>query len=178
MKNQPPETLETSFYYVLNELATSTVASEQQKLIKCLASVDNVKLIDELIKLAVYGTQPKDYTGNEAKIRDQDLTFTLTSISSRSQTGNNMVWSWLRVHWYELVDKFSLNDRTLGRFAPSVVEGFDSEEKLWEVRDFFEATEGGAGEGYRANALATIESNIFWVENNLEDVLGWIKSRE
>ena len=61
--------------------------------------------------------------------------------------------------------------------VPGIVDGYNTEYGLWAAQDFFGITEGGAGEGPRANALDQIRANIQWVDDYIDDIDGWLNQR-
>ena len=61
--------------------------------------------------------------------------------------GNSLAWDYVRSNWESLVDRFTLNNRYLGRLPGQVVSGFVTRFKRDEVKAFFKKyPEGGAGE--------------------------------
>ena len=68
-----------------------------------------------------------------------------------------MAFDWARVHWAELVERFTTGDRNFGRMVPNMVDYYNTEYGLWAASDFFKMTEGGAGEGPRATSLDKIQ---------------------
>ena len=62
--------------------------------------------------------------------------------------GNPIVWKFLREEWPYLVDRFSLNDRYLGRIPKTIASGFSTKLELEELKAFFaKYPKAGAG-GY------------------------------
>ena len=60
--------------------------------------------------------------------------------------GSPIVWDYLRSHWLDLVDRFSLNDRYLGRMPKFIGADFSTEFRLQQMKDFFaKYPEAGAG---------------------------------
>lgn len=81
----------------------------------------------------------------------------------------------MREHWQDLVDRFTLNERSLGRFIPAITGGFSTTTKLDEVKAFFaKYPEAGAGAIARKEALQRIENNIQWLANNERNVTQWL----
>ena len=61
-------------------------------------------------------------------------------------TGNPIVWKFLREEWPYLVNRFSLNNRYLGRMPKSVASRFSTKLELDELKSFFSKyPEAGAG---------------------------------
>jgi glutamyl aminopeptidase len=60
--------------------------------------------------------------------------------------GAPIVWKFIREEWPYLVNRFSLNDRYLGRLPQIVTADFSSQFQLQETNDFFNKyPEAGAG---------------------------------
>ena len=71
----------------------------------------------------------------------------LNEVSAFSRNaGSPIVWKFVREEWPYLVNRFSLNDRYLGRLPLVVTTDFSSEFQLQEIKDFFaKYPEAGAG---------------------------------
>jgi len=157
---------EWSFVYdqYMNEL----VASEKRTLMRALASTENVTTIDYMLN-----TMAADKT----IVLEQDFFTFISYISGATSIGNQMAFDWARVHWAELVERFSTGDRNFGRMVPGIVDGYNTAYGLWAASDFFAQTEGGAGEGPRATALDQIEANIQWVDDYIDIIDAWLSSK-
>nr|XP_023019130.1 glutamyl aminopeptidase-like isoform X4 [Leptinotarsa decemlineata]XP_023019138.1 glutamyl aminopeptidase-like isoform X4 [Leptinotarsa decemlineata] len=139
-------------------------ASEKVKLVYGLASVENVTLLNRLIELA------KD----ESIVRGQDF-FTVLQYISANPQGTELVWTWVRENWEYLVGRFTLNDRYLGSLIPAITGRFASEEKIIEMKAFFEKyPNAGAGKASRAKALETVQNNIRWLSRYRTVVENWV----
>ncbi|CAG9823833.1 unnamed protein product [Phaedon cochleariae] len=141
-------------------------ANEKLKLMRGLASTENVTILTGLIDLA------KD----ENVVRGQDY-FTVLQYISINPLGTELVWQWVRNNWEYLVNRFTLNDRYLGSLIPAITGRFATEEKITEMKTFFEKyPEAGAGKASRAKALETVQNNIRWLSTYKETVENWISS--
>ena len=66
--------------------------------------------------------------------------------------GNPIVWKFLREEWPYLVDRFSLNDRYLGRIPKTIAAGFSTKLELEELKAFFSKyPKAGAGKKQNNN---------------------------
>ena len=73
-----------------------------------------------------------------------DLQFLKKYISFK--LGLPIVWNFLRDEWSYLVERFSLNDRYLGRMPKYIGSTFASQFRLNEMKDFFKKyPDAGAG---------------------------------
>lgn len=110
-------------------------------------------------------------------VRSQDALNCLQSISNNPE-GTHLVWDWVRNNWQVLVKRYTLNDRYLGRLIPAITKKFATKIKHEEIQAFFEKyPEAGAGAIYRKQALETVETNIKWLENNVNAIDRWLDSR-
>lgn len=111
---------------------------------------------------------------DEKNVRGQDY-FTCLSNIATNPIGEPLVWEYVRNNWQKLVDRFTLNERYLGRLIPSITGGFTTNIKLDEVKTFFaKYPEAGAGAAARKEALQRIENNIQWLDNNQQKVTTWL----
>jgi len=142
-------------------------AQEKRKLLYGLAQIKEPWVLHRFIDLA------KD----ESNIRSQDY-FSALSYISNNPSGNMLVWNFVQSEWKYLVQRFTLNDRYLGRLPKTVVEGFSTEFELKQVQRFFEENpEAGAGARARKQAVEQIENNIKWLKEHREVVHNWLEER-
>ena len=113
-----------------------------------------------------------------------------------------IVWNFLRDEWSYLVERFSLNDRYLGRMPKYIGSTFASQFRLNEMKDFFKKyPDAGAGKYYyfwlkiiiilwyviifvclyflgaraRKQAIEAVENNINWLENHETAIRNWLE---
>lgn len=143
-------------------------AQEKLKLLRGLASIQEPWILYKLMDLA------KD----ETKIRSQDY-FTLLTYVSWNRVGEPLVWDFVRNEWEYLVQRFTLNDRLLGRLMQTITEKFATETKLEEMRAFYaKYPDAGAGANYRKIALETVQNNINFVNSKAaQDVHEWLQQQ-
>ena len=107
------------------------------------------------------------------------------------------MWEFVRSNWEFLVDRYSINDRYLGRLPKYVSKTFSTEFRLNEMKEFFaKYPEAGAGKSFvldlvpfvalivyfniltgkraRKQALENIENNISWLRRHQEAVYTWL----
>ncbi|CAG0886917.1 unnamed protein product [Cyprideis torosa] len=116
---------------------------------------------------------------NESIVRGQDFLSLLGYISG-NPVGLPIVWDFLREEWEYLVDRFSLNDRYLGRLVPQITSTFKSQVKLEEMLAFFaKYPEAGAGARAREQALETVRNNIKWATDPdyLSSIKKWLEEK-
>ncbi|XP_054469941.1 glutamyl aminopeptidase [Anoplopoma fimbria] len=142
----------------------SSLAQEKDKLLSGLASVENVVLLYRLLEAS------KD----ESVVRSQDL-FTLVRYVSYNPLGQNMAWEWTTLNWDYLVNRYTINDRSLGRLLTQISTTYNTELQLWKMEHFFKLTpNAGAGVTSRKQALETVRNNIEWIRSNENEIKGWL----
>ncbi|NXM15054.1 AMPE aminopeptidase, partial [Ploceus nigricollis] len=155
---------ETSWNYMFDKYQETSLAQEKEKLLYGLASVRNITLLDRYLK----------YIYNTSLIKSQDV-FTVLRYISYNTYGKTMAWDWIRLNWQYLVDRFTINDRTLGRIV-TIAQTFNTELQLWQMENFFEKyPNAGAGEMPRSQTLEQVKSNIQWLKENKEEIYSWLK---
>ncbi|XP_027749159.1 glutamyl aminopeptidase isoform X1 [Empidonax traillii] len=154
---------ESSWNYMFRKYQETTLAQEKEKLLYGLASVKNITLLDRYLK----------YIYNTSLIKSQDV-FTVLRYISYNTYGKTMAWDWIRLNWQYLVDRFTINDRTLGRIV-TITQTFNTELQLWQMENFFEKyPNAGAGEMPRSQSLEQVKSNIEWLKENKEEIRAWL----
>jgi len=115
---------------------------------------------------------------NESNVRSQDY-FSVLQLVNLNPVGSPLAWEYLREEWDYLVDRFTLNDRYLGRTVKYMVEDFTTEFQLNQVDNFFlENPESGAGSRSRKQALEKIKLNIKWLKDHRVVLHNWLLNRQ
>ncbi|XP_039992322.1 glutamyl aminopeptidase [Xiphias gladius] len=144
----------------------TSLAQEKDKLLYGLASVENVNLLYKLLEA----------TKDESVVRSQDL-FTVVRYVSVNPLGKSMAWDWTTLNWDYLVNRYTINDRNLGRLLSRITTTYNTELQLWKMKHFFGLTpDAGAGEMPRQQALETVRSNIEWIRRNGDEIRGWLEN--
>ncbi|XP_041036385.1 glutamyl aminopeptidase [Carcharodon carcharias] len=152
--------------FMLKKYQETPLAQEKDKLLYGLASVENVWLLDRFLK----------YIKNESLIKSQDV-FTVLRYISYNKYGKTMAWDWMRLNWEYLVERYTINDRNLGRLVSRITRSFNTELSLWQMKDFFaKYPKAGAGETPRKQALETVQTNIEWLKRNKAEIEQWLQS--
>ncbi|XP_065343747.1 aminopeptidase A-like isoform X1 [Cloeon dipterum] len=113
---------------------------------------------------------------NESYVRGQDY-FSVLQYMSDNPLGSSIVWNFVRDQWQYLVDRFTLNSRSLGRLIPRITQNFNTQTRLDEMKDFFaKYPDAGAGASARAQALEKVEANIQWVSLYYSDIEKWLET--
>lgn len=157
---------ETSWNYMFEKYQETSLAQEKEKLLYGLASVKNITLLDRYLK----------YIYNTSLIKSQDV-FTVLRYISYNTYGKTMAWDWIRLNWQYLVDRFTINDRSLGRIV-TITQTFNTELQLWQMENFFEKyPNAGAGELPRSQSVEQVKNNIEWLKVNKEDIKKWLDAQ-
>ncbi|ELK36549.1 Glutamyl aminopeptidase [Myotis davidii] len=153
---------EASWNYTLDQYQKTPLAQEKEKLLYALASIKNVTILSRYL----------DLLKDSNLIKSQDV-FTVIRYISYNSYGKSMAWNWIQLNWEYLVNRFTLNDRTLGRIV-TIAEPFNTELQLWQMESFFKKyPEAGAGEKPREQALETVKNNIEWLKQNRKSISEW-----
>ncbi|XP_012369141.1 glutamyl aminopeptidase [Octodon degus] len=153
---------EASWNYTLEQYQKTSLAQEKEKLLYGLASVKSVPLLARYL----------DLLKDPNVIKSQDV-FTVIRYISYNSYGKNMAWTWIQLNWDYLINRFTINDRNLGRIV-TIAEPFNTELQLWEMKSFFaKYPEAGAGETPREQVLETVQNNIEWLKQNRDAIRQW-----
>lgn len=144
----------------------TSLAQEKDKLLYGLASVEDLDLLTTLLEA----------TKNENIVRSQDL-FTVVRYVSYNPLGQRMAWDWTTLNWDYLVNRYTINDRNLGRLLNQITTTYNTDYQLWTMQHFFSLTlNAGAGEMPRKQALETVINNIEWIRSNENEIRAWLEN--
>jgi len=156
---------ETTWNTMLQRYMEETNAQEKTKLLKGLAWINQPWMIRQFIRLAK----------NETIVRSQDYLLCLRYIA-QNPIGLPIVWEFLRDEWSYLVDRFSLNDRYLGRMPKYISYTFSSQIRLDELLTFYKKyPDAGAGKRARKQAIEAITNNIKWLQKHNTTIHNWFE---
>lgn len=65
-------------------------------------------------------------------LKQQDVLTALSNLSG-NPAARSIVWEWVRENWEKLVEKYTINERTLGRLIPTITARFSTQTRLDEV---------------------------------------------
>ncbi|CAM1298657.1 ENPEP (predicted) [Pycnogonum litorale] len=111
-----------SWQFMWNRYRNVTSAQEKSKLLYGLSMTRIPWLLRRYLKRAE----------NEDNVKRQDYFSVLIYISS-NPAGHPLTWLYLREKWPELVDRFTLNERYLGRAVKAITQSFTNQFSLSEV---------------------------------------------
>ncbi|XP_072261800.1 glutamyl aminopeptidase [Pyxicephalus adspersus] len=154
-----------SWNFLFQKYQNTSLAQEKEKLLQGMASANSIPLLNEYL----------NYIYNTNLIKSQDALNVIYYISVYSKLGKQMAWDWVRINWDYLVNRYTINDRNLGRIVTRISGTFNTETQLWQMENFFERyPNAGAGETPRKQALETVKNNIEWVKNNKNGIKAWL----
>uniref|UniRef100_A0A8C5LXC1 Aminopeptidase n=1 Tax=Leptobrachium leishanense TaxID=445787 RepID=A0A8C5LXC1_9ANUR len=155
----------SSWDYMFKQYQETTLAQEKEKLLQGLASTNDIELIDRFLS----------YIYNTTLIKSQDALNVIYYIAVNSKHGKQMAWDWVRINWDYLVNRYTINDRNLGRIITRISGAFNTPLQLWQMENFFERNpNAGAGETPRKQGLETVNNNIAWVGLNKQGIKAWL----
>ncbi|KAG7170009.1 glutamyl aminopeptidase-like [Homarus americanus] len=138
-------------------------AQEKTKLAVGLANTKEDWITQRLLMLA----------RNESVVRSQDY-FSLLNNMAKQPWNTHIVWNFVKSNWEELVERFTLNNRYLGRMVKYVCTRFTSPDQLMEMKEFFEKyPNAGSGARSRQQALEEVEGNIKWINQHGDSLYDW-----
>ncbi|XP_062127173.1 glutamyl aminopeptidase [Drosophila sulfurigaster albostrigata] len=176
--NRPaPDLREVVYYYGMQQSSSESNweklweifkaesdASEKLKLMYGLSGVQDPQLLYRFLDLG----------SDESIIRSQDYLTCIQNIAA-NPVGEPVVWEFYREQWPQLVERYGLNSRYLGRVIASITGRFESQVKLDEVEAFYNKyPESGAGAASRQQAIETIKYNINWLQENGASIANWL----
>nr|XP_045603518.1 glutamyl aminopeptidase-like [Procambarus clarkii] len=148
---------------VLARYINETNAQEKTKLALGLASTKEDWITQRLLMVA----------RNETIVRSQDY-FSILNDIAKQPWSTHLVWNFVKSHWEELEERFTLSNRYLGRMVKFVCTRFTSSSQLQEMKEFFaEFPNAGSGARARQQALEEVEGNIKWVEKHEDSLYRW-----
>ncbi|QQP53516.1 Uncharacterized protein FKW44_006021, partial [Caligus rogercresseyi] len=114
---------------------------------------------------------------NDSVIRQQDYFSALRHINS-NPIGSPLIWNYIRQYWPDIVGRFGIGDRYLGKLVKSVISKFTTPLQLEEVELFFKKyPDGGAGSRGRDQGIEKIKNNIKWLSLHQKDIESWLTTQ-
>ncbi|XP_063704235.1 glutamyl aminopeptidase-like [Culicoides brevitarsis] len=177
-KKPHPDLRGTVYYYGMQTVGNEQIWNQVWEIfVQEQDAQEKVKLMSALSAIQVPWILNRYllYCYDEKNVRGQDY-FSCVQQIANNRIGENIVWDYVRMKWPELVERFGINERYLGRMIPSITSRFSTETKLQEMKDFFaKYPEAGAGEAARKQALEKVSNNIKWLANNMDGIEKWLK---
>jgi len=174
-----PDIRDVVYYYGLQQVNTEAAWDQMWKLyLDETDAQEKVKLMNGLAAVQVPWLLQRyiNWAWDESNVRRQDY-FTLLGYISTNPVGQSLVWDYVRENWEKLVERFGINERTLGRLIPTITARFSTETKLEEMQQFFaKYPEAGAGTTARQQALEAVKANIKWLTVNKIQVGEWLSN--
>lgn len=172
-----PDLRSSVYYYGMQTIGDEKIWNQVWEIfVKEQDAQEKVKLMSALSAIQVPWILNRYllYAYDEKYVRGQDYFQCVQHIAS-NRIGENIVWDYVRMKWPELVERFGINERSLGRMIPNIAGRFATETKLQEMKDFFaKYPEAGAGANARKIALEKVSNNIKWLANNKDGIEKWL----
>ncbi|XP_077996935.1 endoplasmic reticulum aminopeptidase 2-like [Glandiceps talaboti] len=158
---------EEEFNAVWEKYQEASVPTEIRKLLSALSCTKDEDLLQRLLESSL----------DDTKIRTQDADSVIISVANNEHNGQNIAWQFFKDNWDELTKRYAGESFTMGKLIKGVISGFNTEEQLQEVRQFFD-DHSDAGSGTRSiqQGIEIIEMNIDWLQNHEDDVTNWFKN--
>ncbi|KAJ5109188.1 hypothetical protein N7456_005863 [Penicillium angulare] len=108
------------------------------------------------------------------EVRLHEILIPLTTLSTHTN-GISAIWDWLTGNWPVIRERLMTGLVMLGRVIHVCTKGFTTEEKLQEVKIFFEKSETQGLEKSVQQALDEIRTKSRWVERDSGDIDKWLE---
>lgn len=92
---------------------------------------------------------------------------------SKNPVGTSLVWDWVRTHWKYLVDRYSLDNRNLAEFIPTITKSFTTKTQLKELKGFYQKYPQ-IGRTIRAKTFENLSNNIRWLSRYTITINDWL----
>ncbi|XP_038982619.1 aminopeptidase M1-like [Phoenix dactylifera] len=107
-----------------------------------------------------------------SEVRDRDVIYALAGISSE---GSETAWSWLKVNWEHISDRWG-HHILLTHFIRDIVTEFFADEKAHEIEEFFLSRTKPSIAGTMKQSIEQVRINAKWRSNieseqNLEELI-------
>nr|AVZ46159.1 Aminopeptidase N [Ichneumia albicauda] len=156
---------EDEWNFVWEQYRKAELVNEADKLRGALACSTQVWILNRFLS----------YTLDPNLIRKQDVTSTLSSISS-NVVGQPLVWDFVQSNWKKLFQDYGTGSFSFSNLIQAVTRRFSSEFELQQLEQFKKNNmDTGFGSATRAleQALEKTKANIKWVKDNRKAVLQW-----
>ncbi|XP_013411098.1 glutamyl aminopeptidase [Lingula anatina] len=151
---------------IWNKYEKENVPQEARRLLYALAQFKELWLLNRYL----------EYAWDPTKVRSQDF-FNVINYISSTPIGNSLTWEWVRKRWEDIVARFGLSSRSLGRMVPGIVGDYNTKFHLAQVEEFFaKYPDAGAGERGRKQAIEGIKRNIAWIEKHEMTLVDWLNN--
>ncbi|XP_042843592.1 aminopeptidase N [Panthera tigris] len=156
---------EEEWNFVWEQFLKAELVNEADKLRGALACSNQVWILNRFLS----------YTLDPNLIRKQDVTSTLSSISS-NVVGQTLAWDFVQSNWKKLFQDYGTGSFSFSNLIQAVTRRFSTEFELQQLEQFKKNNmDTGFGSATRAleQALEKTKANIKWVKENKDVVLRW-----
>ncbi|XP_010731980.3 leucyl-cystinyl aminopeptidase isoform X2 [Larimichthys crocea] len=142
---------------LLNKYGHATYDSEKRKMLRGLASTQDVRRIVWILKAGLKGDP----------IQTQELPLVINAICN-GFAGYLFAWDFIQENWDSLIEKFHVGSFAIQTIVKSATSQFSTKAHLDQVQGFFSSLkERGSQMRSAREALETIRLNQRWMDNNL-----------
>ncbi|KAG9355080.1 hypothetical protein JZ751_001793 [Albula glossodonta] len=142
----------------------SKVDAEKRKMLRALASTQDVRRIVWLMKASLDGSE----------VQTQELPLVLHTIC-KNFPGHLYAWDFVKENWDDITKRFPLGSFAMQSIIMSTTSQFSSKAHLLEVQNFFGSLkERGSQLRSVQEAAETIKLNMQWMDNNLNTLRQWL----
>ena len=153
---------------VLEKYNTAIDADEKEKLLLALGSVQSADLITRSLDLAMTPV-----------VASMDVRSFVARIAGSSQLGREMSWTYLQNNFDALYEKVNggtdVSSSRLAKLVSRVCSGFSSDERLAQVKTFYEKYKKWIPVKTFHKIEENIRTNKMWLERNEKEVCTWEK---
>ncbi|XP_056008322.1 putative aminopeptidase-2 isoform X2 [Ostrea edulis] len=150
--------------FAYSQYKSSQVASERAKLLSALSCTRVPWLLKRFLEYAV----------TDGEVRKQDGTSVIAAVG-RNVIGRPIAWNFVRSRWDYIMNEYSEGQWSAGGFISSISGAFNTKYQLQQLTDFGKAHPdlGRSARAYN-QAVEAVQSNVQWMQKNLDTVINWL----
>ncbi|XP_069101890.1 uncharacterized protein [Argopecten irradians] len=155
--------LEWDFLY--SQYKSSDNAAEKKRILYSLSCSKEPWILSKYLEMSL----------DSQEVRKQDTSFVIQYVAGHS-IGRDIAWNFIQEKWDTLMKDFGGGSFSFARVISSVASSFNKEFDLEQLRNFKEEHPGmGSGTRGYEQAVEKTESNIQWINKNLEILRAWLR---
>ena len=139
---------------------SATLEEEKTRLLAALTNFEDPALVDETLARSL-----------TSDVRFHETVAVVAGVAS-SRTGLDRAWEFAKANWEEFDRRYGEGGFGLMRLV-GITSRFSTQDRLDDVRGFFEAHPVPAADRTVRQSLEAIRLNIAWLDKNREDLAEW-----
>ena len=139
----------------------ATMEEEKVRLLGALTRVEQPELLDETLERCLSDA-----------VRSHDSIRVVVGVAS-NHVGRDAAWEFVKANWAEFDRRYGEGGFALMGLV-GITAKFSSQEKLEDVRQFFEDNPAPAADRTINQSLEVVRLNIAWLEQNRESLAAWL----